>query len=359
MENNNTPASSSIDLLALVKQLWQSKRLIICNAFIACVLAAVWIFPQPRTYQASVSMAPELENGPSAMGSISSLASSFGVNLGSMTSADAFYPKLYPDIVATNGFLIDILKVRVQTADGDLDTSYYDYLANHQKICIWNMPKRWLGQLIRAIKPKKTIKGAGSGDDINPFCLSEEQARLIEGLRNNILCSTDKETEVISITVIDQDPKVCALMADSVRMHLQKYITKYRTQKARNDMEYYKKLMLDSRKTYDEAVAAYSHFSDSHTDLTLPSFITKRDELENEMQRCYTAYSAFNTQYEAAKGKIQENTPAFTLLEAATMPVKPKGPKRMLFMLCMMILTTLGTSIWVLRKEIFKRQPSL
>lgn len=356
MENNNTnnENAATIDVVALFRKLWAHKWLLMRNALIALVLAAVWIMPQPRTYVASVSMAPESESGPSAMGSISSLASSFGVNLGGMSSADAFYPELYPDIVSTNRFLIGLLDVQIKTTDG-LETDFYTYLTKHQETCIWDMPKKWVGKAIKAVMPaKKTVAGTGTGNRLNPFCLSEEQTLLLEMLRNSILCATDKKTDVISISVTSQDAMVSALMADSVRVHLQNFITEYRTQKARNDVEYYAKLTAEAKANYDKAVKLYSDFCDTHNELTMPSFITKRDEMENEMQRCYTAYSAFNTQYDAAKGKIQENTPAFTLLESATMPVKPNGPKRMIFMICMMILTLLGSSVWVLRREIFK-----
>lgn len=355
MENNVSNATSTLDLLALCKKLLNNKKIIIRNAGIALVLAAIWIMPQPRTYQASVTMAPESSEGLGAMGSVSSLASSFGVNLGGMTSSDAFYPELYPDVVSSNQFLVDLLKVRVKTADGSVDATLYDYLAKHQKICIWDMPKRWIMKIVGTIKPKKVIPGAGSGDDINPFCLSVEQTSMLKSLRTNIICTTDKKTDVISISVTSQDPKVSALLADSTRVHLQQFMTAYRTQKARNDMKYYEDLTTEARANYHKAVAEYTSFADSHAEATLQSYVTRRDELENEMQRCYSTLTALNTQYEAAKAKVQENTPVFTVLNAATMPIKPNGPKRMLFMLGMMILTCLGTGAWILRDDLMKK----
>lgn len=355
MENNVSPEVPTIDLVSFVKKLWREKKLIIRNAGIALILAAIWIMPQPRTYQATVSMAPESAEGLGAMGSVSSLASSFGVNLGGMTTSDAFYPELYPDVVSSNQFLIDLLKIQVQTADGSVDTTLYEYLTKHQKICIWNLPKRWIRNAINAIKPKKVIPGAGSGDNINPFCLSVEQTTMLEGLRSRIVCSTDKKTEVITISVTSQDPKVSALLADSTRVHLQQFMTEYRTQKARNDMKYYEDLTTEARTNYQKAVAEYTSFADSHADASLQSYVTRRDELENEMQRCYNTLTALNTQYETAKAKVQENTPVFTILNAATMPVKPSGPKRMLFMLGMMILTCLGTGAWILRDELIRK----
>ena len=43
------------------------------------------------------------------------------------------------------------------------------------------------------------------------------------------------------------------------------------------------------------------------------------------------------TQYQAAKAKVQERTPAFTVIKGAAMPIKPSGPKRMIFVLGMVV----------------------
>ena len=57
------------------------------------------------------------------------------------------------------------------------------------------------------------------------------------------------------------------------------------------------------------------------------------------MQLQYNNYSALSTQLQSAKAKLQEKTPAFTTLQSATVPVKPAGPKRMIFVLSMLFLT--------------------
>ena len=55
------------------------------------------------------------------------------------------------------------------------------------------------------------------------------------------------------------------------------------------------------------------------------------------------------TQLEAMKAKLQERTPAFTTLKSATVPIKPAGPKRMIFVAGMLILGTIVTSLWLVR----------
>ena len=82
----------------------------------------------------------------------------------------------------------------------------------------------------------------------------------------------------------------------------------------------------------------------------LQAYISERDKLENVMALKYEAYSSMLTQETMAKAKVQERTPAFTTLKTATVPAKPAGPKRMIFVASMLFLTTLGTVIYILRK---------
>ena len=57
-----------------------------------------------------------------------------------------------------------------------------------------------------------------------------------------------------------------------------------------------------------------------------------------------------NTQMQAARAKLQEATPAFTVIESASVPIKPAGPKRMLISIVMMILSFFVLSVWYLIK---------
>lgn len=63
-----------------------------------------------------------------------------------------------------------------------------------------------------------------------------------------ITCAIDQKTEVITITVQDQDRLVCALMADSARQHLEDFIIQYRTKKAKIDVLHYQSLADKAKK---------------------------------------------------------------------------------------------------------------
>ena len=73
------------------------------------------------------------------------------------------------------------------------------------------------------------------------------------------------------------------------------------------------------------------------------------------MQMAFNVYTALNQQLEQAKAKVQECTPAFTTLKCASVPVKPSGPKRVMFVLGMLILTFFGTTYYIVKGDKIKK----
>lgn len=343
------------DFVKTFYTLWGKKKTFFIVWGITFVLSCIWIFPQPRTYTCVTTVAPE-SSDKSIGGNLSSLASSFGIELGS-TGQDAIYPQIYPNLFESTEFIAELCDIQIRTKDGELQTDYFDYIQNHQKFNMLLYPIYWtLLQLenLRSESDTEQIAVAGDGKRFNPFWLNRKTSLLFLQIRSNIKCSYSQATDIVTITVKDQDPLVCALMADSVKLHLQNYITQYRTQKARLDYDYYTKIYSQARAEYEVATAAYAEYCDAHQNITSTTTRTRRDDLQAEMLRKSNVMDAVATRLEAAQAKVQEVTPAFTTIKNSTVPYRASHPKRMLFILMMLILSTLGTTAWILRKELLE-----
>jgi uncharacterized protein involved in exopolysaccharide biosynthesis len=349
MENKET-----IDLRKVALKLWGYRKTYILVMAITFVVAVAYILPKPRYYKTTVSLAPEADGVEAVGGTLGSLASSFGVDLGGMQSSDAIYPLLYPDLLASSDFIVSLFNVKVVTLDEAVSTDYYTYLTKFQKRSPWDYPALLVAKLLNSLKPRSEpvppLHKKNNGAD--PFMLSEKQNGVVEKLRNAITCSVDRKTNVISISVEDQDPFISATMADSVRVRLQRFITDYRTSKAKQDVEYYEKLTRKSKADYERVRQAYGAYADANTDVILQSYISKKEDLENDMQLKFNAYTAFNTQLQAARASLQKRTPAFTIIQGASVPQKPFKPKRMIFVVGMIFLAFVGTSLFILRKDL-------
>lgn len=330
-KKNNAP----IDFVAIFKKLWPHRKTyykVLPAVLIITYLITVCI---PRYYTCTVKLAPE-PTGPSVSGSLGSLASSFGFgSLSKMGNLDALNVEIYPDIIKSMDFVADLMLVQVTTKKGDIKTSYYTYLRDHQKDAWWNVIKARISEWIHP-----TPKDSYSGEEkLSVFNLTKQQSDIFNSVSGKIKCNVDKKTDVVSITVTDLDPLVCATIANMTCKKLQEFIIAYRTNKANIDYKYYKKLTAEAKSAYVKIRKQYVTLADANQDVTLPSYKAKEEDLEDEMQQKYNVYTAMNTQMQAAQAKLQEATPAFTIIESASVPIKPAGPKRLFISLGMMMLS--------------------
>ena len=305
------------DVIAILKA--DVKKLVMF-AIIGAVAGIVVAFSIPKTYKSTVVLAPE-ESGTGFMGSISSLASLVGMDMKLGKTGDAIYPEIYPDVMGSTDFLVGLFSVPVTTKDKSYSADYATYLEKKTKSPWWDYPKTLLFQAI------KKIKGGGGapytpGKKIDPFQLSKDQYDLMLGISGNISCSVDKKTNVITITVTDQDPYIAACMADTVTSRLQRLITDYRTKKSREDVEYLKGIQAESLVKYKNAQGNYSAYVESHRNSSLESINQMQEKLMSDMDMAQNIYTTVSEQLELAKAKVQEKTPAFTTIQSASVPVK-------------------------------------
>ena len=347
MEEKKIKNQDVIDLRLVSRKIWANKRIFYKTLPIAFVLSCIYILGVPRTYDSKTMLAPEMGNSLSG-GTLGSIAASFGFDLSEMQTSDAITPLLYPDLMEDNGFVTSFFNIRVNSIDGEINTTYYDYLKTKQKQTIWFIPFYWIKDLF---KEKDKTGGTGDGK-FDPYRLSSDDHDIAKAIKSNIKLSIDKKTGEITINTKAQDPLICKTISDSVRTRLQEFITNYRTNKARSDYEYYQKLTTEAKKEYEKIHQRYASMSDANTNVSLRSVELKLEDLENDMQLKYNAYTTLSAQLQAAKAKVQDRTPVFTTIQGAAVPVKPTGPKRMLFVLGMMFLTFLGTIFHIIKKDL-------
>lgn len=137
-----------IDLVQIAKRIKEHRKLFFTVLPVVFVVASFFALCIPRYYTTEVKLVPEVEN-PDMGGTLGSLASSFGLDLGNMQTSDAITPLLYPDLMEDNGFISKLFSIRVKSsvdADVKVDTTYYTYLKKYQKKPWWISVKGWVAK---------------------------------------------------------------------------------------------------------------------------------------------------------------------------------------------------------------------
>ena len=331
MEENNKIIN--INLPMIVRMLIADKRKVIIYTCVAGIIGVILAFCTPKIYKSTVILAPE-ESGAGFSGSLSSLAAMVGMDIKVGQTGDAIYPEIYPDLMSSTNFIVDLFPITVTKNETGEQYTYQDYLQHHQKRAFYNYPGYWISNFIKEL----TSKPSSGTHKVNPYHLTKDEDKIVKAIKGKISCSVDKKTNVITITVEDQDPLIAAIVADSVQVHLQHAITDYRTKKARIDLEYMQQLFDEAKEQYKQARQAYATCADSYQNVKLQSYAQKVEELENEMQLKYAIYQQVTEHLHLAKAKVQERIPAFTIVQGACVPIKHSSRSKVVSLFIWMVL---------------------
>lgn len=336
----NKKKSHEIDVIGIAKRVFTEWKLLLKFVAVAAVLGVVIALNTPKAYTTSVILAPEVSGAGNMLNNISDLASMVGVNIGSSSSnIDAIYPEIYPDVISSSNFIINLFDVKVRKKDMT-EKTFYDHLTKDVFIPFWSWPKIWISKFFED-------GTKSSPKDVDPFCLTKEQSGVCNLFRSRVSCIVDKKTSVVTISFEDNDPMVSAIMADTILSRLQQYITHYRTKKSRIDVQFSEQLYKKAKKEYEEARLRYASTADASTHVVLVSRQSKLDDLENDMQLKYSVFQQMTQQLNIARAKLQERTPAFSVIQEASVPIQASSFPRSLMVIGYMFLGAILCAVWV------------
>ena len=324
---NNVPAIAQdntdeleIDWIGIFSKLLKHWKQIFLISFIFGVLGIVSALTMTRKYNVTMTLAPEIANRTNS--SLSSITSMLGLNGVALNpGTDAMSITLFPEICQSTPFLAALLDVPLtsyvsekQQEEGvqPIQTTVYKHFSGEDK------EKKGLSKWLESLKKEKDEKPYTGVVDATE--LPSKQAMVVKALGNSISAVVDKKTGVTSISVTMDDRMMAKQLADTVCTRLQKYVSEYRTKKAKADYEYYVSLAQEARETQIKAQAAYARSVDYDRSVILQSKNSEKERLRADANLAIDIYSQLAQQRELARAKIQEEKPVYAVVQPATLP---------------------------------------
>lgn len=324
---NNVPAIAQddtdeleIDWIGIFSKLLKHWKQIFLISFIFGVLGIVSALTMTRKYNVTMTLAPEIANRTNS--SLSSITSMLGLNGVALNpGTDAMSITLFPEICQSTPFLAALLDVPLtsyvsekQQEEGvqPIQTTVYKHFSGEDK------EKKGLSKWLESLKKEKDEKPYTGVVDATE--LPSKQAMVVKALGNSISAEVDKKTGVTSISVTMDDRMMAKQLADTVCTRLQKYVSEYRTKKAKADYEYYVSLAQEARETQIKAQAAYARSVDYDRSVILQSKNSEKERLRADANLASDIYSQLAQQRELARAKIQEEKPVYAVVQPATLP---------------------------------------
>ena len=145
-ENTNTTIvpekeEEGIDIMSLVRSLWDGRKIILICMGIFIALGLVSALTMKRTYSVTSVMVPQLGSAKSGLNSLASLA---GFDMGLSNTGSELSPLIYPQIVNSVPFRLEMIHTPLHYQKCDTLISMYDYaLAKYEKPTVMEVVKKY------------------------------------------------------------------------------------------------------------------------------------------------------------------------------------------------------------------------
>ena len=332
--NYNQPyeEEEGIDIMALVRQLWDGRRTIIIWTCVFILLGLVAALTMKRTYSVSTVMVPQMNSKSNS--SLSSLAALAGVDMGMDLSAKDLSPLVYPQIVNSIPFRRELLYTPLHFAKADSAVSMYTYFKEIAKPSPMAYVKKYtiglpflLLNALKKEKPEMVLPSSGSDDSPKPLLLTKDEVKLLTVVAESVNLNVDKKEGLITLNVNGVEPIQTAELALKAQQLLQEEITRFRTEKAQRDLDYIQDRYNETKKEAESLQAALASVSDRSQDVIGSRNRIQRERIQQKYALANAIYTDMAKQLEQAKMQVKRDTPVLTVIQPVTVPSKPSNSR--------------------------------
>lgn len=339
-----------IRLNDIVQFLKDSRWTVLRWAIAFAIIGALYALSKPNEYTTLIRVMPELKGAanPGGLGDLRSLAGLAGVNLDNASQPEAIRPDLYPDIVQSVPFTLHLLAQPVVTTERWKPYSLQDFLNEQGQ-------DTWFGRVLGSGESEplatKVAQPNAAGPNGGTLRLTKAQEGLSRQLNQRVNATIDKKSGIMTLSSSMPDPVVAAQVARYALDHLTKYVTDYRTGKARQQVEFLNQQVNNARRRYQATEYAVSAYRDRNRSVYLNTAKIEEQRLQADFLLAQTVYNDLSKQLELARIKVQEEAPVFQVLEPARVPLTKSGPHRTVITVgCAVLGAILGLGAFLVRR---------
>ena len=340
-KNSHTAEEDSIDIIALLKELWTARKTILKITVVFAFLGLFVAIFSKNQYTASTTFVP-LAQGSSAGGKLGGLASLAGIDIGGADSEE-ISPELYPQIINSIPFQLELLNTPLTIEGQEQQITYKDYYENvYSPGLLANIKKYTLGLpgvLIKLVK--SDVEEPERNDDPlenQIITISEDDNELIKQFENQVSLNVNDKEGFVSISVTMPGAKASAELALKAQQLLQDYALKFKTQKSIAQLNYIKDRYREKQSEFNKVKIDLARFQDQNNGINTALGRTRLLQLQSDYDLAFSVFSELAKQLETQQLQVKKDTPLFTVLQPVTIPNEKSAPKRAIILVVSLFL---------------------
>lgn len=335
VEQINKQEETEIDLIEVIRKLWAKRKFILKVTVVFMALGVLIALFSPKEYTAGCTMVPQIGEKTTG-GNLSGLAAMAGINLGSNSGGDVLMPNVYPKILSSVPFQKELMQTEIKFEDYEQPVRLLDYYTGeeYRKFSLLGTIKKYTiglpGLILGALSKEEATPGLPDSASSGIQSLSKEEDDCMKILANLVTLTVNDKEGYITLSASMPEPVAAAQLAYKVQVLLQKYVTEFKIEKARANLEFIEERYADAKSEFERKQEELAEFRDANRNFASAVAKTTEERLSNEYAVVLGVYSELAKQREQANIQVKEDTPIFAVVEPVTVPTERSKPKRAL-----------------------------
>lgn len=335
VEQINKQEETEIDLIEVIRKLWAKRKFILKVTVVFMAFGVLIALFGPKEYTAGCTMVPQIGEKTTG-GNLSGLAAMAGINLGSNSGGDVLMPNVYPKILSSVPFQKELMQTEIKFEDYEQPVRLLDYYTGeeYRKFSLLGTIKKYTiglpGLILGALSKEEATPGLPDSASSGIQSLSKEEDDCMKILANLVTLTVNDKEGYITLSASMPEPVAAAQLAYKVQVLLQKYVTEFKIEKARANLEFIEERYADAKSEFERKQEELAEFRDANRNFASAVAKTTEERLSNEYAVVLGVYSELAKQREQANIQVKEDTPIFAVVEPVTVPTERSKPKRAL-----------------------------
>ncbi len=325
-------ADDEIDLLALVKTLWNGRRIVLLSVLSGIILGVAVAMLSPKEYTATTIMVPQMGDSQSKLGGLSGLAALAGISMDNMNQGSDLSPMVYPQIISSIPFQLELMNTPLNFEDHSMQISFFDYSIKYSKGSVLGTIKKYTiglpGLLIKAIKGKPKKFSMPGDSTKQPVYLTEDQVTVQKALDALVSLDVNAKEGYLTLTTKMPEALAAAQLAQKAQDMLQSFITEFKIEKAKANLDFIQGRYNETKAEFEKAQVSLAVVNDRNKNFTsgLPRIET--DRIQTKYTITFSVFQELAKQLEQAKIQVKKETPVFTVVQPVIVPTEKSKPKK-------------------------------
>tara|TARA_A100001015_G_C15035906_1_gene736191 strand:- start:1066 stop:2166 length:1101 start_codon:yes stop_codon:yes gene_type:complete len=343
-----------LDFIDLLSKLYSKRKIILKYTLYSIILGITISILTPNRYTSETIFVPQVSSKNFTGNNLSGLASIAGINLSSDNKNSEISPLLYPKILESSPFKLELLNSKIFYNDESI--TLRDFILNYNSFNFFHLLRKYtigLPSLILSLFNTNDVETNITGTEEIIYYVNNEDAKLFKIISQLLQIKLNEKEKIVALSSTHTEKTIPAQITKNATIILQNRIIEFKSRFSREILEFTLEQYDLKKNELNLLQDRIGKFKDQNININSSLYQNTLDRLQSQALILQNVVQQLASQVEEAKLQVNKDTPIFTLIQPVNIPNQKSYPSRSIIVILFAFLGFLFTSFLIIYKKSF------